>query len=342
MFFRDVLGHAEPIARLKEALHGGRLHHALLFSGKRGVGKRTIAEVLAASILCRQGGDEACGTCESCVQFAAGSNPDFERLKREVGKRDVGIGQVRGLLDFLHRKTHAGGARVALIDESERLTNEAQNAFLKTLEEPPQGTHLILVTSAIDRLLPTIRSRCAVFRFGRLDDDDVRSFAARNGLDADAPIELALGSPGQAQRLCAKEVRAVREAVDEFVRFDVPPVLAARRIVDAAAAADASDDDEETGDEREKQRDALAIALRQLSFVLRDALVLADGGPRESLLNARLAEVLERVRGRFDGGQLEDAIDACDVAIMDLARNADPALVLVGVCAQARSGLYGV
>lgn len=338
MFFHDVLGHAEPIARLKEALAGGRLHHALLFSGKRGVGKRTVAEALAAAILCPRRGEEACGECESCVQFAAGSNPDFERLKREVGKRDVGIGQVRGLLDFLHRKTHAGGARVALIDESERLTNEAQNAFLKTLEEPPQNTHLILVTSVIDRLLPTIRSRCAVFRFGRLDDADVRTFATRLGLDADAPIELALGSPGQAQRLCAKDVRAVREAVDEFVRHDVPPVLAARRIVDAAAAADDADD-EETGDEREKQRDALAIALRQLSFVLRDALVLADGGARESLLNARLADVLDRARGGLDGGRLEDAIEVCDQAILDLARNADPALVLVGVCAQARAGL---
>ncbi|MBL8767985.1 MAG: DNA polymerase III subunit delta' [Planctomycetes bacterium] len=338
MFFHDVLGHAEPIARLKEALHGGRLHHALLFSGKRGVGKRTVAEALAAAILCQKRGDEACGDCEACTQSAAGTHPDFERLKREVGKRDVGIGQVRGLLDFLHRKTHAGGARVALIDESERLTNEAQNAFLKTLEEPPANTHLILVTGVIDRLLPTIRSRCAVFRFGRLDEADVRAFAARRGLDADAPLALALGSPGQAERLCSKEVRAVRDAVDEFVRFDVPPVLAARRIVDAATVAEDADDDE-AGDEREKQRDALAIALRQLSFVLRDALVLADGGAREALLNDRLADVLDRGRGGFDGGRLEDAIDGCDLAIMDLQRNADPALVLVGVCAEARKGL---
>jgi DNA polymerase III subunit delta' len=142
-----------------------RLHHALLFAGPQGIGKRALAEVLAQALLCSGAGDVPCGTCKSCTLLRAGSHPDSLRVHPEEPGRQIRIAQVRDeLMDFVMRTPSISARKVVLIEPAEAMNIPTANCLLKSLEEPSAGTHLLLVSDAPVRLLPTIRSRCEQVR----------------------------------------------------------------------------------------------------------------------------------------------------------------------------------
>ncbi|MGH8690336.1 MAG: DNA polymerase III subunit delta' [Burkholderiales bacterium] len=147
-----------------------RLPHALLLFGPRGVGKLTLAERAAQLMLCEGSGKRPCTRCDACRWFVAGSHPDFRRLEPEVLWQEppekekpsivIKVEQVRELADFLYIRSHRGALRVALVHPAEDMNENAANALLKGLEEPPAGAVFILVSHRPAQLLPTIRSRC--------------------------------------------------------------------------------------------------------------------------------------------------------------------------------------
>lgn len=134
------------------------LAHALLLQGPVGVGKRALARRLAARLVCEK--ESACGACRACRFAESDSHPDLLRVNPEEGKTEITIEEARALNRFLLLTPHLGFRRVALIEEADRLNRSAANAILKTLEEPPPGGYLVLVSDNPARLLPTIRSRC--------------------------------------------------------------------------------------------------------------------------------------------------------------------------------------
>lgn len=138
----------------------GRLPHALLVSGPAGSGKRRLVAAMAQSLLCSAGTGPACGECQGCHLAVAGTHPDFHWLQPEEGKRQVRIDQIRELVEFAARTAQFGGYRVAVVEPAEAMNRNAQNALLKTLEEPGDRTLLMLVSDQPSLLLPTIRSRC--------------------------------------------------------------------------------------------------------------------------------------------------------------------------------------
>lgn len=146
---------------LGKALDAGRLGHAPMIIGSSGVGKRVLADWLAARLLCRdvRAGDP-CGECESCRLLPSATHPDFFRLAPEPEKKEIRVDQVREFIESLFLTSSLGGARIGLIDPAERMNRNAANALLKTLEEPAPGVWLILVSDEPDRLPVTIRSRC--------------------------------------------------------------------------------------------------------------------------------------------------------------------------------------
>lgn len=153
--------HRDELQRLLEQHRAGRLPHALLLCGSAGTGKYRLAQSLAQALLCEHPVTGlACGECAGCHLSVAGSHPDLQTLAPEAGSNTIKIDQVRRLLEFASRTAQYNGARVALIAPAEGLNRSAQNALLKTLEEPGAGLILILVSDQPSLLLPTIRSRC--------------------------------------------------------------------------------------------------------------------------------------------------------------------------------------
>ncbi len=144
----------------------GRLAHAILLSGPRGVGKRQFAQRLAASLLCESAGAEVCGHCRGCQQFIARSHPNLFLLQPEEDKRDISVDAIRELGERLALTAHYGGAKVAVIEPADALNVSGVNALLKTIEEPPANSYLLLLTDRPMLLAPTLRSRCQFLRFG--------------------------------------------------------------------------------------------------------------------------------------------------------------------------------
>ena len=201
MALTDITGHDKPIARLTRARRAGRLPHGLIFAGPEGIGKKLTAQHWGKLLLCKSPGsaghadqaswplglteiDDACGHCAACRLVAAGNHPDLHLITRELikftkeGKNRQGIALTIDVVrEFLILPAaiapSQGGAAVFIIDGAEHMLPAAQNALLKTLEEPPGDTYIILVTSRPDRLLPTVRSRCQTIFFNTLSLDFV-------------------------------------------------------------------------------------------------------------------------------------------------------------------------
>jgi DNA polymerase III subunit delta' len=153
--------HRELLAEMMQQAADERLPHALVLSGPAGIGKFRLARAFLEALLCQAPrGGLACGQCQSCHLAAAGSHPDLTVLMPEEGKKAIRIDQVRDLVGFFSRTAQFGGRRLALLSPAESMNRNAQNALLKTLEEPGAGAFLLLLCDQPSRLLPTVRSRC--------------------------------------------------------------------------------------------------------------------------------------------------------------------------------------
>lgn len=177
---------------LRDIARHGEVPHALLFTGPRGVGKSSTARLLAAALFCPAGEPDG---CPSCVKAARGVHPDLHLVEAEGNA--IRIEQVRDLERELTMKPVEAGRRVAIIDEAQLMNQEAANTFLKTLEEPPPETHIVLVAEGRESLLPTVVSRCREVRFSALGRKDIEDFLVRReGLEAAEAERLARLSGG--------------------------------------------------------------------------------------------------------------------------------------------------
>ncbi|HET7371672.1 MAG TPA: DNA polymerase III subunit delta' [Gammaproteobacteria bacterium] len=182
--------HADAWDQLLRARRGERLPHALLLHGQGGLGKDHFARALAQSLLCAKGGDTACGECNPCRQFAVGNSPDFFSVEPPEDKKTIKVDQVRELIDALVLTSHGGGRRVAIIEPADAMNASAANSLLKTLEEPPGASVLLLVTARPARLPATVRSRCRQIRFTPPAEDVAVGWLVSQGVEEKAAQRL--------------------------------------------------------------------------------------------------------------------------------------------------------
>lgn len=184
MALRDILGHHREIELLTKAYSNGRLAHGLIFSGPDGIGKRKVAFEFAKLLNCQNNTDllgnfDSCGECESCHNFDAGSSLNLVEVLPEEGKSIITVNTIRDTLRDI-RYTVQRGLRFVLIDNAENMNTQAANAFLKTLEEPPKNTHIIIVTGSFSELLPTVVSRCQHINFKPLGVSDIEELLIKS------------------------------------------------------------------------------------------------------------------------------------------------------------------
>jgi len=255
MTWQNILGHDRIVQQFRRALQRGRLASTFLFVGPNGIGKKAFALKLAQGLLCDEVPPqrlEPCGHCAACQQVLAGTHPDVEVVGKPPDKAFIPLALLigederrmrEGLCYNLSLKPFSGKRRVAIIDDADYLNAEGANCLLKTLEEPPPGTLLILISTSEQRQLPTIRSRCQAIRFRPLTDDDVAAILVSHGL-IESPDEAtraaSLGSGSLERALEATDAVLgdyQAELVDQLSRreFDIPSLAkATTTFVDSA------------------------------------------------------------------------------------------------------------
>ena len=332
MPFREIAGHRSVITRISRAVARDSLPPSVMLTGPRGVGKRLVADAIAEALNCAAPRrDESglavdgCGSCSACRRIPRGVYPDVLAIEPGEGGSIV-IDQVRAAIEQVGYRPFEGRRRVIIVDDADLLVPQAQNALLKTLEEPPPRSQFVLVTGRPDMLLETVRSRCPRLRLGQLGAGEIAGvLTRRRGIDerrVRPAAAAAGGSVGRALQIASREQEETRDAAVGLLRS----VSAAR---DARARlGGARDFTAGRGAKRAPAADRreLRERLRALESLLRDVAVVSTGAAAP-LANADLEGSLRELAATWGGARGPRAFAAVDEAIAAVDRNASPKVV---------------
>lgn len=200
MPFADITGHERIVEVFRRSIRSGKISHSFIFEGIPGCGRRKTALALLQAIFCQAVEDDACGACPSCRKVAGGNHGDIHFVEPLPDKRDISIDQLREIQRELSLRPYEAPRKACIIEPAERMSVNAANSLLKTLEEPPGNAIIILLTENADMLLPTIRSRCQLIRFSPLSPENIRLLLEKTGMTPEDAQLLAPLSEGSMQR----------------------------------------------------------------------------------------------------------------------------------------------
>jgi DNA polymerase-3 subunit delta' len=304
----DVIGQDQATLALSRAVRGGHVPHAYLFEGPPGVGKRGAALGLALALDCDAAPGAGCGVCETCRRIESGLHPDVPTLT-PTGPQIL-IEEVKQVVALAQSRPHEARARVIVIDGADAMNPSAANCLLKTLEEPAPRNHLVLCSSAPERLPATIRSRTQRVRFRSLTAQALLSLAASRGIArerAEVAVALADGSVARMLEAAADDDGAAWDAIG--VLRDAVTAPGASAVFDAAQAVSG---DREARKAKEGKLE-LARLVGLLGRLYRDALVTAAGAPELALFAERARPLATAGTGRL--GRALAAIVEADTAL---------------------------
>lgn len=352
----DLVGQRQAVAHLEAAARAGAVSHAYLFVGPTGSGKKTAARALACAVLCPDGG---CGSCRTCRRIKAGSHPDVHIVRPE-GVAEILIGQVRDLVRDVNLKPIEGSHKVYIIEHAGQFKVEAANAFLKTLEEPPEDVVIILLADDYGDVLPTLVSRCHVVRFSpvpvptaigilreRTGADEREARAALAASDGVLPRALEfLRSPGRRNArqavldtlkrlavmdghdvlVAARDLLAeVRGPVEEAKNAQAAELEQAREFLSKGAVSEV-----EKRQKREltaREREGVAELMSVTSSWLRDCLVMARGAS-DLVENIDAADATAEIAAALSVPAAVRALEAVARARSRIAYNVSPQLAV--------------
>lgn len=332
MSWSELIGHDEVADRFRRALAEGRLAHTFLFVGPEGIGKRSFALALAQGLLCERRAAELldpCGQCPSCVQTLAGTNPDLIVVGRPAGKSEIPVGVLKGddtypveqsLLFNLGLRPFHGGRKVAILDDADFLNVAGANCLLKTLEEPPPASVLILISTSADKQLPTIRSRSQMIRFRPLSVEQVTKLLVERQIASDATEakRLAAYSGGSLTRAAELAEPALwefrREMLQQLGRPSVSSVALAQGTIKFV---------DEAGKEAPLRRARLRLAIGFAVDFFRQLLRRLSGLPPQGDAELIAAVETSATHGAWDFDTASDVLERCLQAGAEVDRNAN-------------------
>jgi DNA polymerase-3 subunit delta' len=332
MPFRDVIGHRLLLALLRRSVAGGTLPPSLLLTGPSGIGKRLTAVAVAQALNCLERSpapssqppaEDACGACAACKRIARGVHPDVLIIV-PGDSGTIKVDQIRDIVERVAYRPFEGRRRAVIIDDADALVPAAQNALLKTLEEPPSASVFMLVTARPDVLLPTVRSRCPQLRFSPLALSDVAAALMRRGLgegDARAIAATSDGSLGQALEARAGDLVEARDIAERVLAQASSDHDPGRRLEGAKALLAKS------GGGGTSDRERLATRLRVMAVLLRDAALLAVRADDRALANPDIRPALESLAPVYRGERGIRAFASIDRALVALTGNVGVKLV---------------
>ena len=302
--FSTLIGNDEAKASLQRLLSNGRVPGSLLFTGEPGIGKKLFALELAKALNCRNRvGIEACDECSSCKRISRSTfspfTSDEDNRERMIWSEHADVAMARPFKDIIRVKPmrelereanfrpFEGAARVFIVEDADTMNDQAASALLKTLEEPASTSYLILTTANPTSLLPTIRSRCQVIRFGPLPAEDIEEFLIKHKKlpAADAAL-LARTSQGSIGRALSGDVEEYRESRQEMLAILNALVLTGDRARLMRCAEELA---------TAKDRSVYEQRLDILEALIRDAWALRLGRPEETIVNRDLLDDLQRI-----------------------------------------------
>ena len=222
--FKDVVGHKDIIKYMKNAVEQKKLSHAYILNGQRGSGKKLLARLFAMTLQCESGESEPCGTCRSCLQANSGNQPDIITITHEKPS-SISVDDIREQLNGdIMIKPYSSPYKIYIIPDADLMTVQAQNALLKTLEEPPKYAVIFLLTENADSLLATIRSRCVMLKLRNIKDKLVKKYLMEQLQIPDYQAELcaafAQGNIGRAVMLAKSEhFNEIKEEAIQLLKY---------------------------------------------------------------------------------------------------------------------------
>jgi DNA polymerase-3 subunit delta' len=289
MSFKDILGHERPIRLLQRGIAGGKVAHSYLFLGAEGIGKSLVALQFAKALNCLEGADtvDACDRCISCKKINRLVHPDVSII--EPQGQTLKVDQVREMQKALAYRPYEGRCRVFILTAADRMAPHMSNTLLKTLEEPPPQTVIILQANHPRWILPTILSRCQPIRFNPLPSHLVSHWLIKaKGLgerEAHLLATLSEGSPGKALEI-KEEIAGIprKELLEGWM----------------GSGSLSMEEKEDWIDSLPSQRENLNLILELAKTLLRDLIVVKTSGEASGLIHADLAEEMEKVAGQWD------------------------------------------
>ena len=209
LVFKDILGHEQIKEHFQNAVRTGSVSHAYILSGEAGMGRKSLANAFALSLLCEKGLPDPCMKCHACRQVLSGNHPDLIYVTHEK-PASIGVDDIRRQInDTILIRPYSSYYKIYIVDEAEKMTVQAQNAILKTLEEPPEYAVILLLTTNVSSLLPTILSRCVVLNMKPVADTLVKKYLMEQmqvpDYKAEVCVAFARGNIGRAKLLASSE-----------------------------------------------------------------------------------------------------------------------------------------
>lgn len=222
--FKDVVGHKDIINYIRNAVREDKVSHAYILNGERGAGKKMLANLFAATLLCEKGGPDPCNECHSCRQAESGNHPDIIKVTHEK-PNSISVDDIREQVNnTIMIKPYQGPYKVYIIPQADMMTPQAQNALLKTIEEPPEYAVIMLLTENADTLLPTINSRCVMLKLRNIKDTLIKKYLMETmqvpDYKADMCTAFAQGNMGRAIMLATSEhFNEIRDEAVQLLKY---------------------------------------------------------------------------------------------------------------------------